>query len=307
MLKDGIIAINKPYGIPLYSKKNIKPALHLNHKIVGAADYSLNDALPYLAEKLDVPMLMPFYIAEKYMSGVCLFGINKNVCRQLELARRRTQGKYSKYWLVTTRVPNEIKGKHRFGMILETSAAGSKKPIIVTQWKNNAVKRNEVKIINVDYKVISNSTHNLSSLIEIVSSSRKWHIIRLFASTMLYSPLLGDNIHGSRVQEIMGIWLKIDPFADSNYNLPKINQQLLELLYIKPSQQEIIPVHIHLKSVHLIVNKDKKQSLVIEAPLMDPFDWTCKQLKFKIPDEIRNSSDEDNEEELVYMNTHDGN
>jgi len=167
------------------------------------------------------------------------------------------------------------------------------------------IKKDEAKIMNINYKVISNSTHNLSSLIEIVSSLKKWHSVRLFASTMLYSPILGDNIHGSRVQKIMGTWLKIDPFADSNYNLPKINQELLKLLNIKPSQQEIIPVHLHLKSIHLI--DKKKKDLIIEAPLMDPFDWTCKQLKFKIPDEIRNSNNEDNEEELVYMNAHDSN
>ncbi|KAG5314728.1 RUSD4 synthase, partial [Acromyrmex insinuator] len=303
---DGIIAINKPYGISLYPKSNANRHLHLYHKIVGVADYSLQDVLPYLAKELNVPILIPSFGAEKYVSGVYIFGINEKVCQQLELSRRRIQNRYRKYWVITTRVPNEIKGKHRLAMFLKTSASGNKKPIILTQWSNNAVKRNETKIINIDYKVVSNSMHNLSSLIEIVASSRKWHNIRLFASTMLYSPILGDNIHGSRIQEIMGTWLKIDPFADSSWDLPKINRQLLELLNIKPSQQEIIPVHIHLKSVHLIVGKEKKD-LVIEAPLMDPFDWTCKQLKFKIPDEIRNSSNEANEEELVYMNAHDGN
>ncbi|XP_018302761.1 RNA pseudouridylate synthase domain-containing protein 4 [Mycetomoellerius zeteki] len=301
----GIIAINKPYGISLYSKPDTKPHLFSYHKIVGAVDYSINDTLSYLAKELDVPTLIPCLGAEKYVSGVYIFGINEKVCHQLELSRRRTQGKYKKYWAITTRVPNEIKGKYRLAMILKMSALRDKKPIIVTQWSNNNVKNDKVKIMNVDYKVISNSTHNLSSLIEIVSSARKWHCIRLFASTMLYSPILGDNIHGSRVQEIMGTWLKIDPFADSTQNLPKINRQLLELLDMKLSQQEIIPAHIHLKSVHLIIGKEKKD-LVIEAPLMDPFDWTCKQLKFKIPDEIRNSINEDNEE-LIYMNAHDGN
>ncbi|KYN28389.1 PREDICTED: RNA pseudouridylate synthase domain-containing protein 4-like [Trachymyrmex cornetzi] len=303
---DGIIAINKPYGIPLYSKSDVNSRLHLYHKIAGAANYSINDVLPYLAKELDVPMLIPSFGAEKYTSGVYIFGINEKVCYQLDLSRRRNQGRYKKYWVVTTRVPNEIKGKHHLAMILKKSALGDKKPIILTQWNKNAVKRNEVKIMNIEYKIISNSTNNLSSLIEIVSSSRKWHGIRLFASTMLYSPILGDNIHGSRIQEIMGTWLKIDPFADSSWDLPKLNRQLLELLNIKPSQQEIIPVHLHLKSIHLIMGNEKKD-LVIEAPLMDPFDWTCKQLKFKMPDEIRNSSNEDNEEELVYLNAHDGN
>lgn len=141
--------------------------------------------------------------------------------------------------------------------------------------------------MNVDHKVLSNSTHNLSSLIEIDSSARKWNAIRLFTSTMLYSPILGDNIHGSRVQELMGTWLRVDPFADSCWSMPKINQQLLNLLCVTPNQQEVIPTHLHLRSVHLIFGKEKK-NIIIEAPLMDPFDWTCKQLMFKIPDEARN-------------------
>lgn len=172
-------------------------------------------------------------------------------------------------------------------------------PVILTQWTNNAVKRNEVKILNIDYKILSNSTHNLSSLIEIVSSAKQWGAVRLFTSTMLYSPILGDNIHGSRVQEIMGTWLRVDPFADSCWNMPKINQQLLDLLDVTPSQQEIIPVHIHLRSMHLIFGKEKKD-IIIEAPLMDPFDWTCKQLKFKIPGEVRNNIVDD-EGELTCM------
>ncbi|KYN08111.1 PREDICTED: RNA pseudouridylate synthase domain-containing protein 4-like [Cyphomyrmex costatus] len=304
---DGIIAVNKPYGIPmLNSRPNINVPLHLHHKIVGAKDYTLNDILPYLAKELDVPMLIPCLGSEKYMSGIYVFGINNEVCHQINLAAKRTRGKYRKYWVVTTRVPNEIKGKHHLGMILKVSALGDKKPVILTQWSNNSWKRDEVKIMNVDYKVISNSTHNLSSLIEIVSSSRKWHSVRLFTSTMLYSPILGDNIHGSRVQEVMGTWLKIDPFADSSWDLPKLNRQLLDLLDIKPSQQEIVPVHIHLRSVHLIFGKEQKD-LIIEAPLIHPFDWTCKQLQFKIPGEIRNSVNEENEEELIYMNAHDGN
>jgi len=163
------------------------------------------------------------------------------------------------------------------------------------------MKRDEVKIMNIDYKVLSNSTHNLSSLIEIESSTRKWNGIRLFVSTMLYSPILGDNIHGSRVQEIMGTWIRVNPFADSCWEMPKINRQLLDLLDVRPNQQEIIPTHVHLRSVHLLFG-NKKKDIVIEAPLMDPFDWTCKQLMFKIPNEASNAVVE-KEGELAYQET----
>lgn len=186
-------------------------------------------------------------------------------------------------------------------MLTEATITCAFQPIILTQWSKNAVKRNDVKIMNIEFKILTNSTHNLSSLIEIVSSARLWNGIRLFASTMLYSPILGDNIHGSRIQEMMGTWVKVDPFANSCWNLPKINRELLDLLQVTPSQQEIIPAHLHMRGVHLIFGNEKKD-IVIEAPLRDPFDWTCKQLKFKIPEinEMRNPI-VDNEQELANM------
>lgn len=165
--------------------------------------------------------------------------------------------------------------------------------IILTKWSNNAVKKDEVKILNVNYRIISNSTHNLSSLIEMEVSSRKWHSIRLFASTMLYSPILGDNYHGSRVQEIMGTWLKVNPFAESSWDMPQINQQLLQLLDIKQSQQEIIPTHIHLRNIYLTSFGKEKKDIVLEAPLIHPFDWTCRQLMFKHIPELNDDSIED--------------
>ncbi|XP_011703224.1 PREDICTED: RNA pseudouridylate synthase domain-containing protein 4-like [Wasmannia auropunctata] len=301
--KDGIIAINKPYGIPLLPGKiqqRISPNVRKQtHKIVGALDYTVTDALPYLKSELNVPDLIPCLGSEMYMSGVYIFGINEKIVEQLKTARHRTQGKYRKYWVVTIRVPNEIKGNYRLAMTLKKSVLGEKKPIMLTQWSNNAVKRNEVKIMNIDHKVLTNSTHNLSSLIEIQASARKWNGVRLFASTMLYAPILGDNIHGSRIQELMGTWLKVDPFADSCWDLPKVNKQLLDLLNVAPSKQEIIPAHIHLRSVHLIYGKEQKD-ITIEAPLIDPFYWTCKQLKFKLPAEAEDSVT-DNVEELASM------
>lgn len=62
------------------------------------------------------------------MTGLYVFGINDDACQQIEKARRRFQmGKYRKYWAVTTRVPNDIKGKYRLGMTLQKSSLGTKK------------------------------------------------------------------------------------------------------------------------------------------------------------------------------------
>lgn len=67
-LIDGIIAINKPYGISLIQHKlDANQPQHFNHKIVGAVNYSIQDTLPYLAKELDVPILIPCLGSEKYI------------------------------------------------------------------------------------------------------------------------------------------------------------------------------------------------------------------------------------------------
>lgn len=62
------------------------------------------------------------------MTGIYIFGINDNTCQQLEKARRQFQvRKFRKYWAVTTRVSNEIKGKYNLAMTLRKSSLGIKK------------------------------------------------------------------------------------------------------------------------------------------------------------------------------------
>lgn len=110
------------------------------------------------------------------------------------------------------------------------------------------------------------------------ASTENRHAIRLFASTYLYCPVLGDNICASQIQKVGNTYLKVDPFL--TYPAPpKLDRKLLQLLDVNQKQQTIIPAHIHLRSVFLpsLFKKD----VTIEAPLMPSFDWTCKQLEFK--------------------------
>lgn len=134
------------------NKKQTEP-VHSTHKIVGGVNYCINDILSYLAKELDVPALIPCLGSEKYVtvllffsfvslcfkklilfinfcrytSGVVVFGIDDKVCQQIEMAKNRTYGKHRKYWVVTIRIPNEIKGKHRLGITLKTSVLGGRK------------------------------------------------------------------------------------------------------------------------------------------------------------------------------------
>lgn len=64
---DGIVVINKPYGIPIVNSKPKEDVpTKKNHKIVGEVNYSIQDIMPFLTKELDVPALIPCIGAEKY-------------------------------------------------------------------------------------------------------------------------------------------------------------------------------------------------------------------------------------------------
>lgn len=166
-------------------------------------------------------------------------------------------------------------------------------------------KRGDIKVLNVEYNVLSNSIDNLSALIEIKSSTTKWHAIRLFAATNLLSPILGDRIHAQRIQNIMGTLMKVNPFVTAVDKPPRINQKLFTHLNLSTEMQDIIPVHIHLKRIELSWYFGKNEDLMIEAPLTPEFSWTCQALNFELPREsnysVENVSTKGQEQQSVQI------
>lgn len=175
-----------------------------------------------------------------------------------------------------------LKGKEQLAMKLVSSNHYKyRQPVIKTSWYNNKIKSGEMKILNVEFNVLSNSTLNLCSLVQIRASTQKWHSLRLFASTFLYSPILGDDLYASRIQKVGDVYVQVDPFQESTKLPATLDKQILHLLNIRSSQQHIIPVHIHLRSIALPSFLGKGKDLIVEAPLIPPFDWTCERLEFK--------------------------
>lgn len=169
------------------------------------------------------------------------------------------------------------------------------------KWFNAQVKRGDVQRLFFEYKVLSNSKQDLCSLVELRSSTTKWHAVRLFAATKMYSPILGDNIHGSRVQNIMGKWMRVNPFLDSVSRPPELDENLLKQLELSAFMQLIIPAHIHLRRFELTWYFGRKKDLIIEAPLSPEFSWTINTLGFELPVETNCNSDEEKEEELQLV------
>ncbi|KAL2738702.1 mitochondrial RNA pseudouridine synthase Rpusd4-like [Vespula squamosa] len=283
--EDGLVAINKPYGIsakkPLITNKNYSNTYSI---VPNGIDYTLDDSLPFLAKELGYTKLILVKTPEKFMSGVTLLAADEKLQDAICTSYKRAIGLQllnKTYWIVTLRVPNEIRGQEHLCMSKEFNRSETKSTIVIKEkWSRNAEKRRKLKVLNIEFKIISNSTNNLSSFIEIKSSTTKWHALRLFASTRLYSPILGDNLYGSRIQNVAGKWLlSVCSFPEGNNNTTQMNSELLKILQLTKTKQELIPCHIHARSV--ILPKFKGKCLTLEAPLISPFDWTCKQLKFK--------------------------
>lgn len=154
-------------------------------------------------------------------------------------------------------------------------------PIIVKTWTNREQKDRTIKILNVQFKLISNSTDNLSSFLQIRSSTTKWHALRLFAATVLHSPILGDEKFGSRVKNIMGKWVNLSPWVEAAREPPKLDGKLLQKLNLRRGKESLIPVHLHLREMFLPSYRKKDFDLILTAPPMPEFAWTCKRLGFK--------------------------
>lgn len=152
---------------------------------------------------------------------------------------------------------------------------------MVQRTSKNMYKKNNVKVLNVSFKLLSTCKTNLSSLVEIRSTTNKNHAVRLFASTFLYSPVLGDNLFGSRVKKVGNTNVKVNPFLETSQLPQKLNKQLYMLLNLKKSQQEIIPVHIHFRSLTLLSYLKNKETLTINAPVIPPFDWAYDKFQFQ--------------------------
>jgi 23S rRNA-/tRNA-specific pseudouridylate synthase len=92
-------------------------------------------------------------------------------------------------------------------------------PVVVRKWSKCAMKRGEVKVFRVEHRTLCKQ--NLASLVEICPSATKWHFLRVYLAHLL-SPVLGDNLYGSRVHQVMGMPLGINPCSDAARG-PKVN------------------------------------------------------------------------------------
>ncbi|XP_017763257.1 PREDICTED: RNA pseudouridylate synthase domain-containing protein 4-like [Eufriesea mexicana] len=273
--KNGLVVLNKPYGI----RRNKFESSNSRNNVPYGANYVLQDAIPYIAMQLNYPNLTIIRSPEMYMSGITLLASDLNVENAIVLAYARSEFFANTYWVITVRVPKKLKDDSCLAIkSVSNPKFQERKNILVSNWSNNEKISHKIKILKTEYEVLSNSTLNLCSLIKLKSSTHNKHAIRLFTSTCLYCPVLGDNIYANLIQKVGKTYVRVDPFLNK-FGLPKLDEKLFILLKVNPREQRIIPAHIHLKSI--ILPKFFGETLTIDAPLMPYFNWTCEQLEFK--------------------------
>ena len=73
---DGLIAINKPFGVPL-----MKNGLTTGH---SESLFSIDEALIPLASKLNVEKILPAKLVERFSSGISLFASQEKVVDKIQ-------------------------------------------------------------------------------------------------------------------------------------------------------------------------------------------------------------------------------
>lgn len=87
--------------------------------------------------------------------------------------------------------------------------------MLLKKWSVNSTKRGTVKVCKFKHQTLKTGTDNLSSLVEVSSSQKRYHCIRLFLASQLLSPVLGDNLFGSYVKSVMGVKVPVDHWSDA--------------------------------------------------------------------------------------------
>lgn len=142
------------------------------------------------------------------------------------------------------------------------------------------MKQGKSKLIKVDLECLETNESGSASIVKISSSSKIWHFLRVYLASSL-CPVLGDNVHGARVN-FRGTQPKtVSPFSHIAQLPQEIPYELLAELELTRGQRALIPVHLHLRK--LTIPGFNKEDLVIKAPVPFSFVWTCDRLGLKLP------------------------
>ncbi|KAI8513072.1 Mitochondrial RNA pseudouridine synthase rpusd4 [Branchiostoma belcheri] len=290
-----IVAIEKPYGVPVHGGPGM--------------GVSIADALPILQGALKTERLYLVHRLDKETTGVMLLAKTDHTARELH-SLFRLRKVIKKYWVLSMGVPS-----HEEGVVdipikeVEVTAHGRPhyRMVCVPEYSEETKllvkkkrKGSDAQVAVTGFRVLD--SRGSCALVECQPETGVKHQIRSHMSYGLGCPILGDHKYSNHnklapqrlptgMLERLGIEqpkarylpMHLQTTANSNRNVGKrLPMGMLERLGIEQPKARYLPMHLHARQLVLPGFRDGRD-LYLTARLPDFFNRNMRKLRIRIP------------------------
>lgn len=289
--QDGLIALSKPYGVPLTlnfrkegrSQAMLKHRLHISG--FGESPYSLEDACEGLAIHLNVDQIFIVKPAERYASGVTILASDERAVRNVHKALLRAKPMKIPYitaWVIAKGYPLQSAVQEKVAMKLIPVGDTEKHVEVLREFSRAAVKRKGVNTAFVECKTLSKNTDMAMSLLQVSTSNVRKSFLRAYVAS-LASCIMGDlSPNACLTKHHQGRPLVLSPAAAAAARPQPLPDEVCRRLKISNNQQQIVPTMVHYQSLLLPCYHGRDQHLLLSDPTLPThFSWTLDRLKLQ--------------------------
>ncbi|XP_076851676.1 pseudouridylate synthase RPUSD4, mitochondrial isoform X2 [Brachyhypopomus gauderio] len=259
-----LIAINKPYGVPVYSTRGTRN--------------SITGSLPVLAKIIDGmqagSQLHTCYSLEKETTGVLLLARTEETAEHVQSLVKANKVEM-KYMVITVGVPVPSEGVIDIP-IIEKEVTGSQhhfkmglSPLYRVTDEGDGLRRvrshRQAHSAVTQYTVLDSGSG--CSLLELQPITGVKHQLRVHMALGLACPILGDHKYSQ--------WNKLAP--------QKLPEGVLRRLGLEQSKTRHLPLHLHLRRITLPEVKGH-HDLTVFCPLPRYFTMALKKLQVPLPE-----------------------
>lgn len=279
-----LIAIDKPWGVA-YHKAN--KTLHKPYSfetlsmIPGEPRFCMNDALPFLEERLQVEKLHYVKTIDRYSSGVVLLCGNEKLKPKIQKCINRSKTHriplYS-FQCIAQGFPaiqgDELSEKVRIKLRDLDELADYKEPIIAPEKCHKKVlDRGYLTRVSLRIKAINKL--NSASYLNVCTNQLRWNFVRCYVANKA-AFVIGDLRFSANMKRILGetVIETTNSFYKNN-RIEPMNRTMLRALKVQSNRK--VPLMLHLDSVYL--ERYEGRDLVIKTnKLPDHFQFALERL-----------------------------
>ncbi|XP_037268139.1 uncharacterized protein LOC119159474 isoform X3 [Rhipicephalus microplus] len=250
--EDGLIALSKPYGVPVTfdfrnegrSQSMLKQRLHVSG--LGESPYSLEDALEGLAIHLNVDQVIIVKAAER---------------------------------IIAKGYPVHDEVKEKVAMKLISVGDSEKRVEVLRKFSKTAAKSQLVKTVTAECRTLSKNTNMAVSLLQVATSNVHKSFLRAYVAS-LASCVMGDlSPNACLTKHHQGRPLVLSPMAAGAARPQPLPDAVCKQLRVSKTQQQIVPTMVHYQSLLLPWYHGKDQHLLLSDPTLPKhFSWTLERL-----------------------------